>query len=166
VFSEVCRDLDESDDMRAHFMAHVRIEVDEKLSVHANGRLYRPRGPMGRFTWDDPKHIPGCFKRFYVDPRDGILKKTPNGNSRWKRKEEQPEHGWLMDDGVQIKYIDGIWYEVSMTSRRVSRIIHPVIRNNEIIRPGRTILDTVYDYAKRQLNTRELKKYGIANNKS
>lgn len=166
VFSECCRDLSESDDMRAHFMAHVRIEVDEKLAIHTNGRLYRPRGPESlsySFTWEDPDEIPGCNKRFYVDPRDGILKKSPERRWRgWKPKVEQPEHGWLMPDGVNIKYIEGIWYAVSMTVRVES---YPYRRYDHATKTYTVIIQLrdVYDYSKRQLNSREMVRYGVTN---
>ena len=177
VMHEIVNDLRESDDMRAHFMAHVRIEVDEKLDIAANGRLYRPRGNwrFENFDWDEtfPGEIPGCFKRFYVDPRDGVLHKTPERpkgwvSPRWRnRKEEHPPNGYVMPDGVQIKYIDGIWYQITAYEVRVgkwSRFPDPDWKTTG--RHYRLVFDPTYhetNYTKRQLNKKELKKYGVAN---
>ena len=166
VFSEVCRDLHESDDMRAHFMAHVRIEVDEQVNITPNGRLYRPRGPLSRGDWDNwtPDHIPGVRKRYYVDPRDGILKKTPDadyiGERHWRYEPES--FGWVMFDGVQIKYIDGIWYAVAITVRKESYIDRRYNFSTKTYEPYSAFRDA-YDFHKRQLNSKELKKYGVRN---
>lgn len=175
VWSEVNRDLHESDDMRAHWRVHCKIEVDEKVEVAPNGKLWR-LASRGRWTLRDIEHygwplqgIPGCNKRFYVDPRDGILRKNPD--LVWDhpaREEDQPEYGWRMPDGVIIKYIDGIWYDVSYTPRIVTEripvygprvpgeFLRPVIRYD-------TVLRTTYDYEKRQLSSKELRRYGVSN---
>lgn len=175
VWSEVNRDLRESDDMRAHWRVHCKIEVDEKVSVAPNGKLWRIAGRRRLFDlrkgeWP-LEGIPGCNKRFYVDPRDGILRKTPE--TVWPKRHreiEQPEYGWDVGFGVTIKLIEGIWYDVTYTARLESYRVAVYDYNVKVIWPAPrpvlrydTQLRTVYDYVKRQLSTKELKKYGVKN---
>lgn len=170
VWSEVNRDLHESDDMRAHWRVHCKIEVDEKVAVAPNGKLWRLAG-RGGWIFDSVERngwplegIPGCNKRFYVDPHTGILRKTPKMVWPERAREiEHPPHGYLMDDGVQIKYIEGIWYAVTVVARKMIRFHPERIFGEKVLRPAYTTFEMEYDYHKRQLNKKELKKYEVRN---
>lgn len=183
VWSEVNRDLHESDDMRAHWRVHCKIEVDEKITIAPNGRLWRVGGRrsfmFSDFAWDHcyPGEIPGLSKRFYVDPRDGILKEAPEVPHDWvhpariahlrKNPPEGPAYGWDMGDGVSIKYIEGIWYDVTFDPYQASEAYQFNTGLRDLT--GRRVYETRfrmvtrYHQRKRQLNTRELVKYGVRN---
>lgn len=175
VWSEVNRDLSESDDMRAHWRVHCKIEVDEKVAVAPNGKLWRLAG-RGSWTFDcldrwgwPLQGIPGCNKRFYVDPRDGILRKTPKYKwSERSRKLEQPEYGWEMPDGNRIQYIDGVWYSVWHEEEKYMESV-PVYGERDPVTLRRPVLRVTlvpcvrYNPRKRQLNSRELQRYGARN---
>ncbi len=104
-----------------------RLRVDSTVQQHVRDHLRdfvatRPRRGIsvwyrrcGEFLWHQP---------LYVDPRDGILKRTdrlPEARARRRREAERARQKAPLDRvklslDHELRRIDGIWYEVTLLS--------------------------------------------------
>lgn len=149
VHSEICENLKGRNTVQQHLLDHVKQEVDLELKVDENDRLYHPTSTWRIRNGD-------AVYGLYVDPRDGILKKAPE-RPRWRYREPDAPNGYIMEDGIHIRCDNGIWYAIVEAAR------------SELVTIASVLADGNYTYYKThperklQLNTKELKKYGVRN---
>jgi len=125
----------------------------------------------------------------YVDPRDGLLKRTdqrPEEKAR-RRREAAPPIRIAIDAMRELRQIDGLWYEIrfaplpdpAWSTQGERRLLTEPVRDaltHRRIPAGpptdtpaawtlyrRTHPERRYAAAKRQLSARELRRYGIGN---
>jgi hypothetical protein len=96
------------------------------------------------------------YQPLYVDPRDGILKRTdrlPEARKRreTRRRRKAPVDRIELSSLHELRRIKGIWYDVSLEF--VPEYL-PTTANNP---------DRRYVVAKRQLSKKELRRLGLAN---
>lgn len=99
-----------------------RLRVDSTVQQHVRDHLRdfvetRPR--RGTYRWSGHNGEGLWFQRLYVDPRDGILKRTdrlPEARSRRRDRERKRRDGPVERIAIskycELRRIDGIWYEI------------------------------------------------------
>lgn len=104
VYSELCKAFDKRKVVNQHILDHVSDKVAVNTFIGEDGGIYVDR------NYGHPVKIENTssYVEYYVDPRDGILKKC-------KRKERPkvttvPNLYWLNDNTVVRKMEDGVWY--------------------------------------------------------
>lgn len=110
-YSELCKIFDKRSVINQHILQHLKDYLSTDVYVGGDGQLwvrrtYWPSAPL-REAW----HI-----EFYVDPRDGIIKKNKWHASRRQHYTKKPlraeEPLVEIDAYTQLRSIDGTWYEV------------------------------------------------------
>ena len=123
---------------------HVRDHLKDFVEIRPR-RGIRPWSRWGDGLWYQP---------LYVDPRDGILKRTdrlPEARKRREaRKREKPPERIELSTLRELRRIGGIWYDVTLEFLPEYLITpnHPERR---------------YIVAKRQLSRKELRRHGLEN---
>lgn len=184
VFSELCENIDRRNTVQQHIHQHIDDYVARKVFL-INGELHGVR------HWGEPAPLAELGRtRLYVDPATGILRKNvfrEKARQAEKRKrstarEVENQHRRIIDAFHQLHQIDGIWFFVTLAKvpdkpKQVQLIPMDVIRkkaawDGQSWIYGRNICSNkslygdcgLYAVAKRQLNSSELKRYGLHNN--
>jgi hypothetical protein len=102
-----------------------RLRIDNTVQQHVRDHLRdfvatRPR--RGICAWYAPRGESLWHQPLYVDPRDGILKRTdrlPEAKARRRRDADRPRQKPPADrielsSGRALHRIDGIWYEITL----------------------------------------------------
>jgi hypothetical protein len=111
VYSEIARHLCADSTVQQHVRDHLSDFVAVKPR-RTSGRSYLAGG--GTEHWDRL-----WYQRLYVDPKDGLLKRTdrlPEARTlrrARRRKPELPDRIALAGDR-ELRRIDGLWYEVTL----------------------------------------------------
>ena len=160
IYSEVAATLAPGHTVKEHVRQHIDDIVARKVVIARDG------------SWSDLQDWKIGYRdkrpwrqRFYVDPRDGVLKdsetlwKSLGIDTRpWKWRPEKDPTIHRIDKMRELRCIDGIWYEVlyrhdplapGWAYDLVERITVPASRRHAV--------------AKRQLSGAELKCRGLAN---
>lgn len=149
VYSEICANLKGRNTQQQHIIGHLWQYVERYVEVTATGavrskscRFWRPRD--GDYIYSD----------FYVDPRDGILKKTKKDwrDFSWRRA-KKVDHDRLVVGGITYERFNGNWFEVTTDTMK------DTYRNEDgvLVYYSKTVT------RKRSLNGRELKELGLRN---
>jgi hypothetical protein len=183
VYSEISANLKATSAVQQHVRDHVNDFVVTNVTVDAHDQLWGT-------NWGSPFLIgaPGYWRRqeLYVDPRDGILKRTPH-QAPAQTWQEQREARFAVthraiDDAHEVRKHKGIWYMCEV------RRMHPgkwvayedattgKQRNTYVadsywdvllmkhLRYGESeTWRSTYVVSKRQLNHKELKAHGVQN---
>jgi hypothetical protein len=180
VYSEISKNLKATSAVQQHVRDHVRDFVVTHVTVDAHGELWG-------MNWGAPYKLGEGWRRaeLYVDPRDGILKKT-EGKPRElsyqaSRETEFAGRVRVISQNQELRKHAGVWYlcdvkEVTAPKRT------KVMDSMGVMRDGweyprcwdvmlkrfvehheRDNLRNTYVVAKRQLNHKELKSYGVQN---
>lgn len=133
-----------------------RLRADNTVQQHVRDHLedfvaIRPR--RGVSTW---RRDGLWYEPLYVDPRDGILKRTDRLPEARKRREERRSRKAPVDRIElsllhELRRIKGIWYDVSLDF--LPEYLLTAANNTE----------RRYVVAKRQLSKKELRRHGLAN---
>jgi len=165
VYSEICENLDANNTVKQHVRDHLQDFVVTKVAIGKDGEWMngteRGRWAVNGVTWSQP---------LYVDPNDGLLKRsdklwktlgvdtTPN----WRRARPKPvdPNVKILDHDTELRRLDGVWYEIKYGVR-------------DDIPPGQFAFDALthmpissgkrHAALKRQLSSKELKLYKLAN---
>lgn len=140
IYSEISANLKATNAVQQHVRDHVKDYVAVKVSVNKAGE------PMVASRW-------WSAYDFYVDPRDGILKraKTDSDKARKRAKEQRRQRLALAQSkvntiklapGSDLRRLNGIWFAV----------------NYSLSPEGHEIIDQ-----KRQLSTKELRQRDLKN---
>lgn len=96
---------------------HVRDHVEDFVAVRTrfiDGEIWVTS------RWGYPHLLKGSWDEFYVDPRDGVLRRNENRETytqRWRReglqkKLEDAAKVHVNNDGTEYRKLGGIWYRV------------------------------------------------------
>lgn len=142
-YAEVCIPLKGRNTVQQHLLGHLMQWVEDKVWINEEGR---PRHANGTHLW----------KEFYVDPRDGVLKKLKKVDERrWRSdrmKIRDADDEEKTKDGQVFRKVDGIWYEITVVTEEVQVTVGNSIK---WVEQNRKVA--------RQLGTAELKQRGLAN---
>lgn len=180
VYSELCRVFDPRSTTGKHILQHVydQLARPENTYINESGNIY-VRNP---YRVDE--QIADTYFTYYVDPRDGIIKrnvarKTHRQRMRdaaERRAVEEAKSKRVIDAETELHLINGAWFEVKFQTFKANA--HTVARTyggKSIVYHTEYIYPLMYDvlkrthvYApkvavsKRTLNRRELKKHDLA----
>ncbi len=180
VFAEVCEAFPAGSPLRKKVLSEIEWMVVTRVRIIDGVPCY---GAGWGTDIDSPlRGLQDGFRELYVDPRDGILKRTEPRRQQKRSKDNPDVREFPGDDRVQYRRIDGVWYEIRVRPLREDEIVkamndgtilywtdrHSRVRDilMDADRPtlrqiekfyGRLVVAT----AKRQLNSREIRKLGL-----
>jgi hypothetical protein len=112
-YSELCKIFDKRSVINQHILQHLKDYLSTDVYVAADGKLWARGNP-----WPSTPLREAWRVEFYVDPRDGIIKKNKWHTSRRQHYAKKPlkaeELPIEIDAYTQLRRIDGSWYEVSL----------------------------------------------------
>lgn len=183
VYSEISAHLKATSAVQQHVRDHVNDFVVTNVTVDAHGELWGT-------NWGTPFLIgaPGYWRRheLYVDPRDGILKRTPDQapvpTYRERRAAQYDLTHRAIDDAHELRKHKGIWYMCEVKHMHPGKWVayedvttgkqrHTYVADsywdvllNKHLRYGESeTWRGTYVVSKRQLNHKELKAHGVQN---
>ena len=182
VYSEISKNLRVTHAVQQHVRDHVRDFVVTNVKVDDDGVLWG-------VSYGSPFRIgEGWWRReLYVDPRDGILKRTPEHPKQISGRERmEAEHALtcrVLNDTHQLRKHMGVWYECEVKCvpdpekksymradgtehiYEVGGSAYDVILKCTVYKrhTGFAVYASTYCASKRQLNKSELKKHGVSN---
>lgn len=115
-YSELCKNFDKRSVINQHILQHLEQFVEIKNVIVEDGELYIRRAYGGKTP------IKGSGVEYYVDPRDGILKKNKSMKTYKQRnaevvaEREKQLHAVFrqLDKDNVLRFIDGVWYHFEM----------------------------------------------------
>lgn len=184
VYSEICKVFDKRSVINQHILVHLFQKVETKfIRAGADGKLYYEN----QYTWrTDQRLVPlkESSIEYYVDPRDGILKYnhsrlTYRQEAQLRRKEREKEEAKIkrvINKETELHKINSSWFEVKFEEREPSKETRWV--KNSWDKRERLVTSLVYNYkydvlkktsttdkrvavSKRQLSSKEIRKYGL-----
>jgi hypothetical protein len=112
-YSELCKIFDKRSVINQHILQHLKDYLSTDVYVGNDRRLWARGDP-----WQNAPLREAWYVEFYVDPRDGIIKKNKWHTSRRQHYARKPlkaeELSIEVDAYTQLRRIDGSWYEVSL----------------------------------------------------
>ena len=182
VYSEICSNFDKRSVINQHILIHLfqYVGVDDVI-VGDDNKVYHRRFQYGA---NDIVPINASYYKYYVDPRDGILKYNKYHQSyrqKWREEEKRRQEAELavrrvISDDLELHNIDGSWFEIKYETIKGEReVVWQTfsISNKKYMRE-RTVYPPRYDVlhhthmdvarvavSKRQLSHKELKKYNL-----
>jgi hypothetical protein len=182
VYSEISKNLRVTHAVQQHVRDHVQDFVVTNVKVDEHGVLWG-------VSYGSPFRIgEGWWRReLYVDPRDGVLKRTPEHPKQISRRERmEAEHALtcrVLNDTHQLRKHMGVWYECEVKCvpdpqkksyiradgtehiYEVGGSAYDVILKCTVYKrhTGFAVYASTYCASKRQLNKSELKKHGVSN---
>jgi hypothetical protein len=141
VYSEICSVFDKRSVINQHILTHLEQYVEQQINVGEDGKLY-----IADYQYITPRKLPrlleeSSYTEYYVDPRDGILKRNVVAISRKesnKRARVRLEAKKALTQRIvnkttelhKIKFVkvdgivhaeDGVWYEVKFSEQKPVR---------------------------------------------
>jgi hypothetical protein len=114
-YSELCENFDKRSVINNHILEHLYDRIEVKTVMKGDVVWVHPR-------YGDPRPLKESRSEYYVDPRDGIIKKNKHYVSyrqeqRLRAAEKAAEEAkvtkWIDDDHV-LRKIDDIWFIFTM----------------------------------------------------
>jgi len=160
VHSEICEHLSLDSAVKSHVLDHVRLEVITDVVLVGKVPHHGPH------SWFRAGPI---VNSLYVDPNSGLLRATVQVPRRRRRKPDPAFVDCPGDADIQFHPVDGLWYEIRLAPLdRLAPYTHDVLLRR-LVDPrnasGCAILADmygrpgVYGVSKRQLNSREIRKF-------
>lgn len=138
VYSEICSVFDKRSVINQHILVHLDQYVEQQIAVDENGKLYITDY---QYSWRHDRRLleESSYVEYYVDPRDGILKRNTamlsrresNKRARLRREEKELLTKRVIDKTTELHKIkfesgiahteDGIWYEVKFSEQKPVR---------------------------------------------
>jgi hypothetical protein len=177
VYSEVCEVFDKRSVINQHILLHLFQYVELDMHVGKDGKLY----VFDTYSPNRYNPLEKSSTEYYVDPRDGILKYNHKRLTyRQERRQQLEEHAKkeaakrrVINEMLELHQEDGIWYEVEyVLPERWARTELDANGKERIVYYSQYVRDASpveVDISKRvrgkqrQLNHKELKRYGLVN---
>ena len=182
VYSEICANIKVTSTVQEHIRVHVKDMVETKIWIDDDGEPWEMRNTPHKLS-DSP------YTKYWVDPRDGLLKinnaktyKQKNQELWALRREEESAKTRSFADGTELRKSGGIWYQVTLeqvplpATRTYTRLdgstyTYEVPGRKYDVILEKTIETNHYNYGrpiyycatKRQISSKELKRYGLTN---
>ena len=152
-YSELCKIFDKRSVINQHILQHLKDYLSTDVYVGHDGQLWARVSPWPNAPLRDAWRV-----EFYVDPRDGIIKKNKWHTSRHQHYARRPlraqELSIEVDAYTQLRLVDGSWYEVSL--RRADPLAPGTdIFTRELVVAGK------YAARKRAASTVMLRNFGL-----
>jgi hypothetical protein len=148
VFSEISADLRATNTVQQH----VRDHIEDFVELRPELRWRVVHGLYGK----PERRLDGWLQPLYVDPRDGILKRTDSTQwrkvelARRKAKRSPPSDLVPVSSRAELRKVGGMWFEVTLAKlpepeyRAVRRTIRVPLRPYYLSSPMREIEVTVH----------------------
>jgi hypothetical protein len=175
IYSEVRKVLRPTGMSAIHAIGHLyqMVALARDIYIGEDKKVYPKASSLWR-RYDKGKEMP-IHEDYYVDPNDGILKKTKH--DRYRRQKKEPLFIKTDKENVVYKKLDGLWYAVTLS---------PLVRCNvptlhylnpydccfkmvmviDANRGQRRLIEEYgklsYAKSKQQLGKREIKRLGLA----
>ena len=116
-YSELCETFNMRSVINNHILEHLYDYVNAKgVFVGDDGKLWV------RDRWSRTEPLANSRFEFYVDPRDGIIKKNKHYKTYRQRNKEAAKAAQakrdadkvLLDDGSVLQLIEGVWYHFEL----------------------------------------------------
>ena len=185
VYSEICGVFDKRSVINQHILIHLYQYVETKnIYVGADGKLW----VQGTESWRRPREdqpLRATHIEYYVDPRDGVLKHNKHYHTHrqeWRKhveevKQRQLEVKRVIDKTTELHKLNGCWFEVKFENYDGERETERVrLSEKTVWYREKTVFPLCYDVvkkasvaeahvavSKRQLSSRELRRYGLTN---
>lgn len=128
-YSELCKNFDKRSVINQHILQHLFQYVEREVYIE-NGEVWVRQGKYSRSG--DTKLRDSTSTEYYVDPRDGIMKKN-----KWYKGDKQREQRqaaeqrkaalevirWIDDDNV-LHNIDGVWFHFTMEDVPEGKLVY------------------------------------------
>ena len=163
-YSELCKSFDKRSVINQHILQHLFDHVKvNNVFVDEDGEIY----VLHKYSTRVEKLKDGSFE-YYVDPRDGILKRNKFFRSyrqgiaeRAKAKKAEEEKVFRqLDDGTVLRLINGVWFQFDILPVPEVEIVY--------VRPsGMDTFNTGWTYKPGkiktwdELNEQERKRHGV-----
>lgn len=184
VYSELCSGIDRRSTVQQHIHQHIDDFVVRKV-VEIDGELHSIE------SWGGHRSLAHRWQsKLYVDPATGILRKNVfRERARQAEKRERSvvreaanQYRRIIDEFHQLHQLDGIWFFVTLAKVPENPKQHQLIPTDVVSKKaawggqsckyGKNICSNqilfgdceLYAVGKRQLNSHELKRYGLHNN--
>ena len=162
-YSEACAVIKPDSVVRAHIKTHL-LEMVVRHTFLKDGELWCRDGHWSVMEVPISK-VTGRWRIAYVDPDTGILRAMP----LFKRK--QPPASPLLDsirlsEETELKRISGLWFRIQTRKLSPGEPGYDLLTRRvrtERTWPGRNYRPPIICVAKRQLSTKELRRYGLTN---
>ena len=181
VFSEICENIRITSTVQKHVRDHIAHMVATRVWIDDAGNPWNMAGGPRKLSQQG-------YIKYWVDPRDGILKLNTAKSYRQRNRETQAERlrdaysrSRSLPGGIELRLLHGIWYQVSIetipesTQRSYTRAdgtvrtwetggsAYDVILEAQVQRSRYRGSPNTYCASKRQLSGAELRRYGVAN---
>lgn len=137
-YSDLCKNFDKRSVINQHILEHLMQYVETDVHVK-DGELYF----RNNYSGDVPLKR-DTFTEFYVDPRDGILKRNKN-YKRWSqqnrelRKKREAEEAkitcWLDDDNV-LRKVDDVWFHFTLKDIPKGEVVYEKPNSKDLFDTG------------------------------
>lgn len=150
VYAEISEHINRDNEVQRHIFTHIHVDGSglpgaAVLKVDANGKIF---DPISSKPWSRYTSLGNAYWRFYVDPRDGILKRYI---FKKRERRQRPVTRIDLDDTHFLEKVNGIWFWFEeKTEDRSWR------RWNSEIMAMELVENFVTTTKKRQLSTKEL----------
>lgn len=113
-YSDLCKGFDRRSVINQHILQHLDWYVERNIRIDKDGTLQVPSS-WGTFP------IESSSAEYYVDPRDGIIKKNKKKSAAAVKKEREEKKRLerakvfrQLDDNNVLRLIKGVWYHFEM----------------------------------------------------
>ena len=185
VYAEICAGIDRRNTVQQHIHQHLADFVATQVFT-IDGALHADQGWRGR-----QPIATSAGPRFYVDPHSGLLRENRGrveARRAWMaehrrrlrdRRDGRREDRRILDATTQLHRIGGVWYRVALAGIRgngdaIDALRHIAVSkcprrdDHKHMRGNFSLFDNadVYAHGKRQLSARELREYGLVNDRT
>lgn len=123
-YSDLCKNFDKRSVINQHILQHLDWYVERNIIIGEDGKLYATHS----YGSDLIEHS-SCD--YYVDPRDGIIKKNKSKSHKARmkeqeenRKREEAKVFRQLDADNVLRFIDGVWYHFEMKDIPEAKIVY------------------------------------------
>jgi hypothetical protein len=191
VRAELLNGIDQRNTVQQHILTHVEdYVITEIVAISRSEFQPRKRGVVFRYRPrysrnGELKPIEESFSPLFVDPRTGILRKTEFESHRAHAKREKTrlvnveraKTERITDDGRTMRAFNGVWYEIVVAAMPGEKLSYRQrrIMSDEQRKQLTKVWDVLekrwvdqldadtYVTQKRQLNGKEIAKFGLRN---
>lgn len=126
-YSELSKTFDKRSVINQHILVHLKQYLATEVYVGSDGALYE----RNQYTPDSK--LADSSTEFYVDPRDGLIKRNRKGiASLAKRRREREARAQaerdatfrLLDDGSELHLIDGLWFQFTLATAPTGHYVY------------------------------------------
>jgi len=123
-YSDLCKTFDKRSVINQHILQHLNWYVERNIIIKEDGKIYA-------MTYSGDLLIENTLSEYFVDPRDGVIKKNNKKSAKSlkkelqeKRKKQQARVFCQIDDNNVLRFIEGVWYIFKMQQIPQSKVTY------------------------------------------